>query len=343
MKKLLFLLFASLLVLGACGSGESNSNKDSQLSAEDQEDIYKKESKKLGKAISVVEDKEDIDEQMMKDLNKAVERYENKTKDLDSVDTEIGDYASRVANITLALGNRYIELEDFKKDNADKKDSYDLALVDLSINMAQTLETINMDYEDFDAEYKNEYLGKEGNESVANILTEVPSNEIQDVIDGYGAMIIEYDEELNEEQKEILSNTDYRKVMNKAMITEEPDVSKNEYNESVEKFNSLSPDFLHYDKVDKMISATENIAMTELRNGVVGANTDYGDEDYDTEEEEEAAQDEINDLESDDISEKDNSSEGPRSLREIKEDTGKGASDFTQAEIDEANAYAREH
>ena len=34
---------------------------------------------------------------------------------------------------------------------------------------------------------------------------------------------------------------------------------------------------------------------------------------------------------------------GPRSLREIKEDTGKGASDFTQAEIDEANAYAREH
>lgn len=34
---------------------------------------------------------------------------------------------------------------------------------------------------------------------------------------------------------------------------------------------------------------------------------------------------------------------GPRSLREIKEDTGKGASDFTQSEIDEANAYAREH
>ena len=36
-------------------------------------------------------------------------------------------------------------------------------------------------------------------------------------------------------------------------------------------------------------------------------------------------------------------SSGPRSLREIKEDTGKGASEFTQAEIDEANAYAREH
>lgn len=34
---------------------------------------------------------------------------------------------------------------------------------------------------------------------------------------------------------------------------------------------------------------------------------------------------------------------GPRSLREIKEDTGKGASDFTQSEICEANAYAREH
>lgn len=36
-------------------------------------------------------------------------------------------------------------------------------------------------------------------------------------------------------------------------------------------------------------------------------------------------------------------SSGPRSLREIKEDTGKGASEFTQSEIDEANAYAREH
>lgn len=39
---------------------------------------------------------------------------------------------------------------------------------------------------------------------------------------------------------------------------------------------------------------------------------------------------------------KDDSS-GPRSLRQIKEDTGKGASEFTQSEIDEANAYAREH
>ncbi|MGX0208817.1 hypothetical protein [Staphylococcus epidermidis] len=36
-------------------------------------------------------------------------------------------------------------------------------------------------------------------------------------------------------------------------------------------------------------------------------------------------------------------SNGPRSLREIKEDTGKGASEFTQEEIDEANEYARQH
>ncbi|MBO3066057.1 hypothetical protein AABD42_09190 [Staphylococcus shinii] len=34
---------------------------------------------------------------------------------------------------------------------------------------------------------------------------------------------------------------------------------------------------------------------------------------------------------------------GPRSFREIKEQTGKGASDFTEAEKEEANAYAREH
>ena len=36
-------------------------------------------------------------------------------------------------------------------------------------------------------------------------------------------------------------------------------------------------------------------------------------------------------------------SNSPRSLREIKEDTGKGASEFTQEEIDEANEYARQH
>lgn len=36
-------------------------------------------------------------------------------------------------------------------------------------------------------------------------------------------------------------------------------------------------------------------------------------------------------------------SNGPRSLKEIKEDTGKGASEFTQEEIDEANEYARQH
>lgn len=34
---------------------------------------------------------------------------------------------------------------------------------------------------------------------------------------------------------------------------------------------------------------------------------------------------------------------GPRSFREIKEQTGKGASDFTEAEKEEANAYARKH
>lgn len=34
---------------------------------------------------------------------------------------------------------------------------------------------------------------------------------------------------------------------------------------------------------------------------------------------------------------------GPRSFREIKEETGKGASDFTEEEKEEANAYAREH
>ena len=44
MKKVLFLLFASLLVLGACGNNESDSqssNKE-ELTAENQEKIQKK-------------------------------------------------------------------------------------------------------------------------------------------------------------------------------------------------------------------------------------------------------------------------------------------------------------
>lgn len=40
---------------------------------------------------------------------------------------------------------------------------------------------------------------------------------------------------------------------------------------------------------------------------------------------------------------REDATDGPRSFREIKEQTGKGASDFTEAEKEEANAYAREH
>lgn len=331
MKKLLLATTISgALLLGACGNGESDSKQDTQLSAEKQEDVYKKEAKKLGEAIVKEEerDSDKVDKKMMKDLDKAVKRYEDKTEDLDSVETEIGDYAARVANTMVAFGNRYIDLEDFKKDNPDKEDSYDLALVDVTVNLAQTLDSINMDYEDFDAEYKNEYLGKEANESIADLLSEFPSNEMQDVIDGYGAMIIAYDEDLNEEQTKVLSDTDYRKAMNKAMITEEPDVSKNEYNESVEKFNSLSPEFLHYDKINKIVSATENIAMTDLRNGVVGANTDAELDDYDLEDEEEPAEEEIDDIEDEDLetdasmSDEDESEDDDEELEWVEDEDG---------------------
>lgn len=52
MKKLIALLFASLLVLGACGQKEeketnNNEIKHSDMSYEDQEKIYKKETQKL--------------------------------------------------------------------------------------------------------------------------------------------------------------------------------------------------------------------------------------------------------------------------------------------------------
>lgn len=301
MKKVLFLILTSLLFLGACGnSGETKDNSNSKLSAEEQEETYKKASKKLGKAIVDEEnsgDNDSVSKENLKELEKAAKNYENKTKNLDSIETEIGDYALRVANTIVAFGDRYIELEDFKKDNSDKESAYDLAIADLAVNMAVTLDSINMDYEDFDIEYKNEYLGKEANEEITDLLATFPGEEIQNLADGYGAMIVEFDDDLTESQNKILSNTEYRSEFNKAMVTEEAEVSKNEFNNTVDDFNDLSPEFLHYDKVNKMVSATENLAMGDIRNGVVGADTDAAVDDYDFEEDEGELEDEEDDIE----------------------------------------------
>lgn len=283
MKKVLYLLFASLLFLGACGNnGESKDNNNSKLSTEEQEETYKKESKKLGKAIVKVSEIETLKKEDLNNLEKSLHRYESKVNGLDSVETEIGDYAARVGNTVLAFGERSLELDDFKKENPNKEDAYDLANTDLVINMIITFDTINMDYEDFDIEYKNEYLGKQANEKISDLLTEFPAEDIQDLSTGYGSMIIEFNDDLNEKQIKTLENTDYREKFNKAMVTEEADVSKNEYNHTVDDFNDLSPEFLHYDKVNKMVSATENIAMMDIRNGVVGAKTDASVEDYES-------------------------------------------------------------
>ena len=46
MKKVLFLIFASLLVLGACGQGEDKSNKDENKKSETKSDKKSNDPKK---------------------------------------------------------------------------------------------------------------------------------------------------------------------------------------------------------------------------------------------------------------------------------------------------------
>ena len=46
MKKFLFLIFASLLVLGACGQDEDNSNKDDNKKSESKSDKKSNDPKK---------------------------------------------------------------------------------------------------------------------------------------------------------------------------------------------------------------------------------------------------------------------------------------------------------
>lgn len=288
MKKILLgITVSGALLLGACGNADSEESKNSHLSADKQEDVYKKESKKLGEAFAEEgSSSENITQKDADNLDKAIERYDSKTKNLNDVETEIGDYASKTAKTISAFAHREIELNKFKKNNPDLEKAHDLAETDVIIEMAYTLDSIKMEYDELDADYKNQYLGKKGNEEVTDILAQFDSTEFQDVTTGYGAMIIDYDETLNDNQNKILSNTDYRKIMNKQMITEEPDISKNEYNKSVDEFNQYAPEFLQRDKVNKMISTTEYNYLADLRNGVIGANTDSETESFEDAEEE---------------------------------------------------------
>ncbi|MDG0860340.1 hypothetical protein [Staphylococcus equorum] len=287
MKKLLLATTISgTLLLGACGNTSSSEDKSSNLEPEKQEEIYKKETKKLGQVLLEDSEDGDVTKESTGKLQKSIDRYESKTKNLDDVETEIGDHALRIAKTAESMSKRMNDLEKFKKDNPDKEKSYDLAAVDAAIHTGYTLDSINSDYEQLDIAYKNEYLGKKANEEITDILSLFPAYELEEMVDGYGVLVIEYDEDLNNEQLKVLSNTEYREELKEAMITEEPDTSKNDYNESVNMFNKFAPEFLHYKEVDKLVSSTEDSNMMSIRNAVVSANTDAGVDSYEDAEEE---------------------------------------------------------
>ena len=342
MKKLLVVTTLSgALLLGACGNSNSSEDKSSNLEPEKQEEVYKKETKKLGSAIVKESEAESDSEskEAVKNLEKAIDRYESKTKNLDGIDTGIGDHALEVAKITEILGNRMFDLDEFKENNPDKEKTYDLALMDTVVNAAFSIESMSSEYEDYDVSSKNEYLGKKANEEITDILAITSGYELNEFVEGYGTLVVDYDEDLNDDQTKSLSNTDYREKLNKLMITEEADVSKNEYNESVNMFNKFAPEFLHYKEVDKMVSSTENMNMMDIRNGVVGANTDAGIDSYEDVEGEakdmEVELGEFGDTEEDTSSEESTTSE--KSDESTEDDSGYSAEAYNDL-VDEYNS-----
>lgn len=291
MKRILFVSLISFLILAACGNdsnSESTSKQEtSNLSVEKQEEKYKKETKKLGEILAEAgkgvneaisddtsDDDSDISEKDIKALQKEIKNYRDNTKHLDKVNKEIGDYAYKTADSMMLYVERTSELEKFKKNNPELENADDLANADAVYSLLTVFESIQMDYEDFDLDYKKEYLGAKGNEGVTDILALQQEVDITQLADGLGVGISEFQDNLNSSQTKELSNKEYRNKINKNLVHEEPDMSKRQYNAIVKDFNEKAPKFLYYDEVNKMISTTEYNYMIDLRNGVVGADTD---------------------------------------------------------------------
>ncbi|WP_436871507.1 hypothetical protein [Staphylococcus pseudoxylosus] len=302
MKRILFVSLINFLILAACGNAsnsESTSKQEaSNLSDEKQEEKYKKETKKLGEILAEAgkgvnegisddtsDDDSDISEKDIKKLQKEIKKYRDNTKHLDKVNKEIGDYAYKTADSMMLYVERTSELEKFKKINPELEDAYDLANADAVYSLLTVFESIQMDYEDFDIDYKKKYLGAKGNEGITDILALQQEVDITQLADGLGVGISEFQDNLNSSQTKELSNKEYRNKVNKNLVHEEPDMSKRQYNAIVKDFNEKAPKFLHYDEVNKMISTTEYNYMIDLRNGVVGAetNSEIDDTDFSSE------------------------------------------------------------
>ena len=286
--KLLFTgILSATLLLGACSNSEADQQKQEQksMSYEEQEKEYIKETKKLGEVLVSMnegleegyEEETDAPDLTDKDLDEAekfIKDYEDNTKHLDKANKEIGDYALKTTKSMYEYAKNMKKLDEFAEANPELEKSYDLALLDSTYSLFALYETLEMDYEMLDTEYKKEYLGKKGNEALTDILATHYEIDLVELADATGILITEYDEELTDEQHKQLSNMNYRKEVNKLMTEEEPDMSKRQYNSVVDEYNASAPQFLHYAKADKMVTVTDYNYLIDLRNGVQYAETD---------------------------------------------------------------------
>lgn len=276
MKKLLFLLFASLLVLGACGEKKEESNKDTEtksMTIEDEEKIQKEEIRKLTKVLVDTVNSNDTSDEVLSNFDKAIERYEGKTKDLKQVDTIISDPVYKSAKTFQTTLGSIKDINEFEENNSELTETVKIANIDIVYHTIMTLDSINEEYSQVDAGYKNEVLGKELNSDFADVITEADMDTTE-LADAMGILAIEYSEELTDEQLKQLPSKDYRDSLAKYGYTDEPDVSKNEYNSMIQDFNELAPEFLQYDEATEMVSADENLSIGDIRNGIVSAETD---------------------------------------------------------------------
>ncbi|RIL50876.1 hypothetical protein BUY93_06365 [Mammaliicoccus fleurettii] len=300
MKKLIILFFSSMLVLGACGQKEENSTSEtknknsdsSKLTFEEQDKIYKKEIKKLSKSINEFSDSfiegynegknsSDSDDEMDIDFNNSeikkefqslysvVNRYTDKTKNLNDIDKSVGDNAAKTFKVMLILTERIYELEEFKKENPDKETSYDISTFDAFLTTTATLQSLSFEYDKIDADLKNQELGTKGNESVTNLMSIHNDFDHMDTSEVLGIFVSEFNDTLSTKNIKDLSNEEFREKNNKIMVTETPDISKLEYNSLIDDINENSPEFLHYEHSNKMVSTTEYNNIMDIRNGIV--------------------------------------------------------------------------
>lgn len=299
-KVLLATSLTSILLLGACEDNESDTKESKQeqkgLSIDQEEKIQKEELRKVIKQLDKTVNSDDIGKEDVEKLDKMIMGYEDKTKDFEQIDIAISDPIINASKTYSVMSDSLLKLEKFKEDNPELEQTYDLMLSDISYHGGITLTSISNEYEDLDSNYKNEVLGKELNTTFTDLLFSDETG-ASEVADGLGVMAIGYDEHPTDEQLKQLPSTDYRDVFSKYGSLDEPNVSKKEYNSLVKDYNELAPKFLHYKEATEMVSADENLSMGDIRNGIVGADTDREVSDYedDMEEDTDLAEDEEDD------------------------------------------------